>query len=620
MSTSEGASDRSDGRETAATDAEEADDTLDRVTDFYQAALPRSAPALEFLARLGLDEHALLTRFRLGVSDRTLGRAVPALAAAVARTGTSLRDALRLEGLVRASGHEHFAGCIVVPLMDTDGRVRQCYGRRLAAPGHALRPTRALPGARLGIWNVAAVAESGDLVLCDDVIDALILWRLGQHRVLALLRPSEQTAMDALVALLRRGDVPRAQVAFAATAEGNLAATRLSAALAATGIAAVRVPLPRGFDVRTFARVHAPAVVSVGALLQGVLPVRRVVSPVAPSARPPEDANHTPDERAAHSHASASDIACDIACDIAGDIVRHLESLVANGFARSTIRTRQAQLARLAAVLAAEGVTRTEDVTAEGLERFRVALARGVSGDTREPSWSTQANLVTAVRMFCAWAVRTRRLTADPSVGLERPRLPRRLPRAVLSASEAERVLARPDPATPLGLRDRAIMEVLYSTGIRRMELIGLDLPDLDAERGVLFIREGKGRKDRLVPIGDRAIHWTHRYLDRTRPQLLRDHDPGAIFLGARGARMRPTRLTERLHGYVLGAGLGKSGSCHIFRHTMATLMHAGGADIRDLQEMLGHALLSTTQIYTHVSIARLKAVHTRTHPARFGR
>jgi integrase/recombinase XerD len=192
------------------------------------------------------------------------------------------------------------------------------------------------------------------------------------------------------------------------------------------------------------------------------------------------------------------------------------------------------------------------------------------------------------------------------------------LPRAVLSASEAERVLARPDPGTPLGLRDRAILEVLYSTGIRRMELIGLDLSDLDAERGLLFIREGKGRKDRLVPIGDRAIHWTHRYLDQTRPRLLRNHDPGALFLGARGARVRPTRLTERMHGYVLAAGLGKSGSCHIFRHTMATLMHDGGADIRDLQEMLGHALLSTTQIYTHVSVARLKAVHTRTHPARF--
>ncbi len=208
----------------------------------------------------------------------------------------------------------------------------------------------------------------------------------------------------------------------------------------------------------------------------------------------------------------------------------------------------------------------------------------------------------------------------NPAAELELPRLPKRLPRAVLSVSEMERVLMQPDITSPLGLRDRAILEVLYSTGIRRMELVGLDVSDLDAERGTLLVREGKGAKDRLVPIGERAIRWTEQYLDKARPLLARraltDHAGRVLFLSARGTRIRATKLTERLHQYVVNAGIEKPGSVHIFRHTMATLMHDAGADIRDLQEMLGHAQLSTTEIYTHVSIERLKQVHTETHPA----
>ena len=178
-----------------------------------------------------------------------------------------------------------------------------------------------------------------------------------------------------------------------------------------------------------------------------------------------------------------------------------------------------------------------------------------------------------------------------------------------------EAVLALPDLGDPIGLRDWAMMEVLYSTGIRRAELAALRLPDLDVERGTLTVRLGKGKKDRVVPIGERALMWVGRYLDEVRPSLVVPPDRAALFLDKRGASVGLARLTQLMRRYIGRAGLGKTGACHIFRHTMATLMLERGADVRLIQEILGHEELSTTEIYTRVSIGHLKAVHDRTHP-----
>ena len=179
-----------------------------------------------------------------------------------------------------------------------------------------------------------------------------------------------------------------------------------------------------------------------------------------------------------------------------------------------------------------------------------------------------------------------------------------------------ERVLAEPNIAEALGVRDRAILETLYSTGIRRKEVAQLTVFDLDTERGTLMVRQGKGKKDRMVPIGERAVSWIQRYQQEVRPGLVAPPDPGTLFLTPEGDGVSCAWLTERVTGYVKAAGTGKTGSCHLFRHTCATLMLEGGADVRYIQEMLGHAELSTTQIYTRVSIRRLKAVHALTHPS----
>lgn len=313
---------------------------------------------------------------------------------------------------------------------------------------------------------------------------------------------------------------------------------------------------------------------------------------------------------------------------LAALITTYLTAAEAQGYAASTLDGRRRHLTQFVQWCDARGLLTPEEITPTVLEAFRLWLYH-LRQDDGTPeglplTWATQASKLTAVRMLFAWATRSKRLVMNPAAEIERPRLPKRLPRAVLTVSETERVLAQPNLDTAMGIRDRAILEVLYSTGIRRMELVGLDCTDIDPERGICFVREGKGKKDRLVPIGERAITWTLRYLDLVRPHLLEraalravvGRDTTALFLSARGTRIRATKLTERLRQYLVAAQIEKPGSVHIFRHTMATLMHDRGADIRDLQEMLGHAQLSTTEIYTHVSIERLKAIHTQTHPA----
>ncbi len=306
--------------------------------------------------------------------------------------------------------------------------------------------------------------------------------------------------------------------------------------------------------------------------------------------------------------------------ELATLIALHLAALAAAAYSPHTVRSRKSYLNHFRTWCEERGVETVQDLSLPLLERYRTALFQQRQKNGQPLGWGAQAQKLIAIKGLLKWLVRTHRLPYNPAADLELPRRAHHLPGAVLTSDEAERVLAQPDLFTLLGVRDRTLLEVLYSTGIRRTELIRLRLVDIDPARGSLFVREGKGRRDRLVPVGERALAWAQRYLSDVRPHLLVPPDHGLLFLSRRGRRLRANRLSELVRRYVAAADLGKSGSCHLFRHTMATLMLEGGADIRDIQEMLGHAQLSTTQLYTRVSIARLKQVHARTHPAHLTR
>lgn len=203
-----------------------------------------------------------------------------------------------------------------------------------------------------------------------------------------------------------------------------------------------------------------------------------------------------------------------------------------------------------------------------------------------------------------------------PATELRLPRMETRLPASALTPAEVQKLLRVPNTRSPLGIRDRAMLEVLYASGARRAEVCRLGLPDLDFERRTLRIRRGKGRKDRVVPMGERAIWWLRRYLAEVRPRLCHDKLEETVLLTERGRPFNHDVLSHMVTAMLAASGLQRKGSCHLLRHTCATHMLEGGADIRFIQQLLGHEKLETTALYTQVTITQLREVYARSHPA----
>jgi integrase/recombinase XerD len=298
------------------------------------------------------------------------------------------------------------------------------------------------------------------------------------------------------------------------------------------------------------------------------------------------------------------------------DVDDYLAWMCVHNYADTTIVSRRYYLGYFTAYAFRHGIATAEAVTLEDLLGYQHELFLHRKSDGLPLSFATQMQRLVPVAQLFSWLRRQGRISENPAADLIMPRPDRTLPEATLTISEMAAVLAVPDVNTALGLRDRAVMEMFYSTGIRRAELISMSLRDVDFERGTVFVRCGKGGKDRYVPIGERALFWTRLYLQLVRPSFVTDRYPEHLFLSSVGTPLCPDWVSRKVRRYLAKAGVTKKGSCHLLRHSVATLMLEGGADIRYVAEMLGHARLETTQRYTRVSIDRLRAVHARTHPA----
>jgi integrase/recombinase XerD len=291
---------------------------------------------------------------------------------------------------------------------------------------------------------------------------------------------------------------------------------------------------------------------------------------------------------------------------------------IAIGLSPQTASIRRSALGHFIRWCHPQGIDGPNAITRDLLEAYQFHLATYTKPNGETLELSTQATRLNPLKAFCKWLVRKRLVEQDPSRELILPRLAKRLPRRVPSVAEVEAIMAGAGTGNPSSIRDRAIMETLYSTGLRRMELVRLRIHDVSFETSTLLVRSGKGGRDRVVPFGPNAQAWIERYLREIRPRLQCGLDRGELFLTDYGEPFRRNRLGDRIRRYV--ARMALPGACHIFRHACATHMLENGADIRFIQAMLGHAQLSTTEIYTHVSISRLKEIHAATHPSTRGR
>jgi integrase/recombinase XerD len=297
---------------------------------------------------------------------------------------------------------------------------------------------------------------------------------------------------------------------------------------------------------------------------------------------------------------------------------QYLQSMILRNCSERTIEYWAMNLWKFNVWCDARSIDDVTGVTLEILNAYRQHLFHYRSPRQNKPlKFSTQHCYLIVIRRWFCWLHEQGIIRQDVAADLEIPKPEGRLPVNILTADEVESTMNQTNVERPMGLRDRAILETLYSTAIRASELAQLQLYDLDTERKIVAIRQGKGKKDRVVPIGDRAIGWLQKYMADVRPDLVANTNPHPyLFVTAAGNPIKRSLLPLLVKRYMKAASINKAGSCHLLRHTAATLMMENGADLRSLQLYLGHARLSTTQIYTHVSIQRLKEVHEKTHPA----
>lgn len=298
-----------------------------------------------------------------------------------------------------------------------------------------------------------------------------------------------------------------------------------------------------------------------------------------------------------------------------GLVAPFVEYMRVRGFSEFTIHRRFHNLKLFFEWCDMRSITDPREMTRPMLERYQRYLFHYRSADEKPLSPRSQHVYTSSVRAYFRFLARKNFILNNPAADLEMPRHGKQIPRNILTVAEVEQIMSVPNINNHMGLRDRAMLETLYATGIRRFELIKLTIFDLEINHKTLMVKEGKCRMDRLIPISDRALAWIQKYLRETRPKFVMEPDDGTLFLRNSGGQLTPSCLGHIVTKHIANSGINKKGSCHTFRHTMATLMLDGGADVRFIQRMLGHARLETTSIYTHVSIQKLQEVYLATHP-----
>jgi integrase/recombinase XerD len=297
-------------------------------------------------------------------------------------------------------------------------------------------------------------------------------------------------------------------------------------------------------------------------------------------------------------------------------LARYLEWHTVKGFSEHTRLRKDSSLRRFILWCDERDLNDPSAITKPILERYQRHLFY-YRRDNGEPlAFSSQHVMLAAVKDWFKWLTRENYIPSNPASEVLPIKRPRKLPDPVLSLEEIHIILNSINTKDAEGLRNRAVIELLYSTGVRRTELCRLLLSDLQLERSSLYVREGKGGKDRYIPIGQRTLDWVQKYLHQARPQLMTQHNEYHLFLNQYGEAMTTSYIGHMVKKILNEAGIKREGGCHLFRHAMATHMLENGAELRYIQAMLGHSNINTATVYTHIAIDKLRWVHETSHPA----
>jgi integrase/recombinase XerD len=296
-------------------------------------------------------------------------------------------------------------------------------------------------------------------------------------------------------------------------------------------------------------------------------------------------------------------------------VARYLDHLIVErGLSDHTVAAYRRDLGRYRRFLEGRDLADPADVDESAVRSFLASVSASTYGDEERPYRATSvARTLSSVRSFHRFLLREGLAERNPAAGVVQPKLPRSLPHP-LTVDEVRRLLAAPDPSTPAGRRDHAILEVLYGSGLRVSELTGLDVDDVDLEEGYVRVL-GKGGKEREVPLGRYGREAVEAYLTAARPSLVSDRARGALFLNQRGGRLSRQSCDRMVRAAARTAAIDRHVSSHTLRHSFATHLLEGGADVRVVQELLGHASVATTQIYTLVTREHLREVYYTSHP-----
>ncbi len=290
-------------------------------------------------------------------------------------------------------------------------------------------------------------------------------------------------------------------------------------------------------------------------------------------------------------------------------------SLKVRNLAQRTVNGACWKLDKFIVYLAANNIIHIDGINKKIIQSYQIELYQTINTRGRQNCVSYQNQMLSAVKQFMRFLHERDYIVSDPAKNIRYAKQPQSLPRGVLTPSEARKIIHAPDTKSVIGYRDRTILEVLYTSGIRKEETNNLTLKDVDYHDGFLRIDAGKGNKDRIVPLGRIACRYLENYIKTVRPELIKDPYNNHLFLSLRGTRMSKNIVWELVKKYAKKAKIKKNVHPHTFRHTCATTMLKNKADLNSIRKILGHASLNTTQIYTHLNITDLKEVHKRCHP-----